>query len=428
MNIWRGMAAMPLLLISALAAAQQVSVAPDRENGTYQVGEKVTWNLTASGAGAETASLKYRIKRGGYTTQSEGTVTFTKGKAIVEGTSNEPGWILLEVDSTDAEGKPARALGGALYSPDKIAPALPAPKDFDSFWESKIAELNQTPGNARITAAPSNRDDVIYEQITLNGHKGTTIYGQLAKPKKEGKFPALLIVQWAGVYGLHKDWVTGRAGEGWLTFNIQAHELPAFEPEAFYNQQSSGPLNGYPGIGAESRETSYFLRMYLSCYRAADYLASRPEWNGEVMVVTGGSQGGMQALVTAAIHPKITGVAASVPAGCDQQAEVSQRAPGWPVWPWIAHNKDKAKVMETAAYFDVVNFTSKIKCPVLVGIGGIDTVCPPPGIYAALSHVKTVKEIVYMPLADHMGSHTAYYARTGVWMSALMKNEAPPVK
>lgn len=426
MNLRRSIAALPLFLLAGIAAAQQVSIAPDKENGTYQIGEKVTWNLSASGAGAATASLKYRVKRGGYTTQSEGTVVFANGKATVEANSNEPGWILLEVDATNAEGKPARALGGALYSPEKIAPAVAAPQDFDSFWASKIAELNQTPASPKVTPEASNRADVDYELVTLKGHKGTAINGQLAKPKKEGKFPALLIVQWAGVYSLQKDWVTGRAGEGWLTFNIQAHELPALESETFFQQQAAGPLNGYPGIGAESRETSYFLRMYLSCYRAADYLASRPEWNGEVMVVTGGSQGGMQALVTAAIHPKITGAVASVPAGCDQQAQISGRAPGWPSWPWIANNKDKTKVMQAAAYFDVVNFAPKIKCPILVGIGGIDTVCPPPGIYAALNQVKTAKEIVYMPLADHMGNHAAYYSRTGAWMSALMKKQTPP--
>lgn len=423
----RGFAALPLLLLTGIAAAQQVAIAPDKENGTYNIGEKVTWNLTASGANSATAKLAYRVKRGGYTTQSEGTVTFQNGKAKIEASSNEAGWILLEVDTTNAEGKPGRALGGALYSPEKIQPAVAAPKDFDSFWASKIAELNQTPFSPLVKADSSNRTDVDYELVTLNGYKNTKIYGQLAKPKKEGKFPALLVVQWAGVYSLQKDWVTGRAGEGWLTFNIQAHELPALESEAFFQQQSAGPLNGYPGIGAESRESSYFLRMYLSCYRAADYLASRPEWNGEVMVVTGGSQGGLQALVTAAIHTKITGAVANVPAGCDQQAQISNRAPGWPSWPWLANNKDKAKVMEAAAYFDVVNFAPKIKCPLLVGVGGIDTVCPPPGIYAALNQVKTIKEIVYMPLADHMGSHNPYYSRTGAWMSALMKKQTPEI-
>ena len=39
----------------------------------------------------------------------------------------------------------------------------------------------------------------------------------------------MFIVQWAGVYALQKDWVTQRAGEGWLVLNINAHDIPIDE-------------------------------------------------------------------------------------------------------------------------------------------------------------------------------------------------------
>ena len=39
--------------------------------------------------------------------------------------------------------------------------------------------------------------------------------------------------------------------------------------------------------------------------RAVEYLSERPDWDGRTIVVTGGSQGGLQALVAAGLdgHP-----------------------------------------------------------------------------------------------------------------------------
>ena len=49
-----------------------------------------------------------------------------------------------------------------------------------------------------------------------DGIGGAHVYGQIAKPKREGKFPALVIFQWASPpYPLQKSWVTDRAAEGW---------------------------------------------------------------------------------------------------------------------------------------------------------------------------------------------------------------------
>ena len=82
------------------------------------------------------------------------------------------------------------------------------------------------------------------------------IHGQLARPKKEGKRPAMLIVQWAGVYSLKKPWAVDRAAEGWLVLNIIAHDLPIDEPDKFYADQTAGALKNYPQINNDDREKS----------------------------------------------------------------------------------------------------------------------------------------------------------------------------
>jgi len=39
---------------------------------------------------------------------------------------------------------------------------------------------------------------------------------------------------------------------------------------------------------------------------AIEYLFERPDWDGRTIVVTGGSQGGLQSLVAAGLNPKAT--------------------------------------------------------------------------------------------------------------------------
>lgn len=57
--------------------------------------------------------------------------------------------------------------------------------------------------------------------------------------------------------------------------------------------------------------------------------------------------------------------------------------------------------METALYFDTVNFASRIKAPVLAGIGFIDTTAPPVGIWTAIDQIPGRTEVISMVESDH---------------------------
>lgn len=400
-----------------------VTVVSDHANCQYKSGETVRWKLISSGP---TAS-KYRILSGGLTEVAKGDVTYTDGAAELTYTFEKPGTVLLEVRTKDADGKDQKALGGAVADPEKITTNGPAPADFDEFWKNQIASLNKIPLNPKIESIDIGKPEISYSKITMDNINGSKIRGQIAKPSKGEKFPALLIVQWAGVYPLERGWITGRANDGWLTLNINAHDLPIDEPASFYKEQSDGPLKNYPAIGNEKRESSYFLRMYLSCYRAAEYLTTRDDWDGKTLVVMGTSQGGLQTFVTAAIHPKITGALALVPAGCDLAGPEVGRAPGWPQWYWAVQGKDAKAVREAGRYYDVANFASRIKCPILVGLGLVDETCPPAGVLAAFNQIKAPKETVIMAKATHQRNQEEYQRRcNSVWLPALRDGHIPP--
>jgi len=142
---------------------------------------------------------------------------------------------------------------------------------------------------------------------------------------------------------------------------------------------------------------------------SASWLA---EGDGKTLVVHGASQGGYQAIVTAALSPAVTALAANVPAGCDHTGAQAGREPGWPNWAgqtWTG--RDGKKMLAAARYYDAMNFAARVKCPALVGVGLVDTVCPAEGVLAMCNRLGGPKEVVIMPLADHSGDHKAYSAR-----------------
>jgi cephalosporin-C deacetylase-like acetyl esterase len=108
------------------------------------------------------------------------------------------------------------------------------------------------------------------------------------------------------------------------------------------------------------------------------------------------------------------------------------RAPGWPQWFDRTQGKDEAMVREASRYYDVVNFAPRIKCPVLVGFGLIDEVCPPEGVMAAANQITAPKEVVVLPLSEHQeidGSQQAYSRRVyGVWLPAMRLGKPIPVE
>ena len=409
-----------LLLGAAIdaAAAPKVQISPNNETGVYEPGQGVTWNIVVTDDGKPVeGKLAYDVRKGGLTSVAAETIELQAGKAQVAAKRDGPGTLLLTVKYKPEGGKELVAYGGAAYAPAKIVASAPPPDDFDDFWNAKIKELDAVPMNVKLEPVDIGDTKVEYFKVTLDNVRGTKIYGQIAKPAGQTKLPASLQVQWAGVYPLQKDWVVGHARNGWLAMNISAHDLPVDEPAEFYTAQAGKELNDYPGQGNDDRETSYFLRMFLSCRRAVDYLTQHPDWDGKALVVHGGSQGGYQAIVTAGLHPAVTALAANVPAGCDHTGKQAGRSPGWPNWAsrtW--QKKDEQKMLAASRYFDALNFATRVKCPALVGIGLVDTTCPVEGVLATCNQMHGPKQLILMPQADHSGDHKAYYAAFGPFL------------
>lgn len=410
--------------------AQSLQLTPAHPDGVFVPGQPIVWNVTVDGDAAALGHPHYVIKLNGGPVIDQGTLDLTIPGAHIETKAPaEPAAVLAELTATGPDQKDLKALGGAVVSPEKIHTIVERPADFDAFWKTKIAELAKIPANPVLVPSDSGNPAVDYFQLTLDNIGGKKIHAQIARPKAGAKFPGVVILQWAGVYGLPKSFVVGRAAQGWLAIDVMAHDLPIDESPEFYKQQSAGPLKSYFNIGDESRDTSYFLAMMLGDVRVAEYLRSRPDWDGKTLVANGGSQGGYQSVVLAGLDPQITAVVCEIPAGCEMTSSAAGRASGWPAWPVkSASDPHDAAIIATSRYFDTVNFAPLVRVPTLVGLGLIDITCPPSGVLSMFNQLNGPKEHVFFPLMGHKGPHPAYEARAKVWLDALLHAQPVPPK
>ena len=338
------LAALPALAApwgGGAAAAQQLSFTPRHADGTYAVGERVAWTVAAApGQAAPPGTFSYTVKRDGGTVVGSGTFDLASGTATIATSLVRPGMVLVEVRPPagdtgfrgPSKSEVGRVLLGAAVAPGRIRPSAPRPADFDAFWAAQVRRLDLVPAEPVLTPGESDRPGVEWFTLRLNGVGGAHVWGQLAKPAGSGPFPALLIYQWASPpYPLQKQWVTDRAAEGWLVLNVEPHDVPADLPQAYYDALPA-IIKNYRTIGQHSRDDSYFLVMYLGDYRAAEYLAGRPDWDGRTLVVSGISMGGQQSFAVAGLDPKVTALVVDVPAGGDALGEAHGRAASYPYW------------------------------------------------------------------------------------------------
>lgn len=275
------------------------------------------------------------------------------------------------------------------------------PADFDEFWAARKRQLAAVPINARLAPVQQATTGVTAFDLQVDS-LGAPVSGYFVKPEgaKPKNLPIILTVHGAGVRSASLGSATSWAKQNFLALDINAHGLPNGQPDKFYSDLAAGDLKDYRTRGRESRDTVYFQGMFLRLVRALDFLTAQPEWDGRTVVVFGASQGGYQAIVAGGLDPRVTFLAASVPAGCDHTGSTVNRINGWPKF--IATGEQPpAGVLAAVRYYDAMNFATRTKAGAVFTVGFIDTTCPPTSIYAAYNNLPGKKSIHNDPDAGH---------------------------
>ena len=303
---------------------------------------------------------------------------------------------------------------------ESFVTSVTCPDDFDEFWAGVLAELANEPLEATVSHDPlrSNEEVNVYH-ATYRSLGGVQIFGWYSLPAVgEGPFPAVLVLPgYKSEPAVRRDW--GRKGVAALAVAVRG-KLP-----------SSAEFNpGYPGLlthGIEDRETYSYRGLISDCSRGVDFLLSRPEIDPERIFACGISQGGGLTLATAALRPEIKAGVSGYPFLCcyPESRQMLRSYPYDELSCYLrAHPDREATMLETLRYFDGVNFASRIKCPMVVGIALEDEVCPPETSYAAYDRLGGERELWLFPDSGHGNAHD-YLGQEAAWLEQRIAATKP---
>lgn len=404
--------------------AIQVLVTPNKADWTYAPGEKINFKATIikNHVPMKKVTASYTIGLEKMTADQKGTIKIDKenveiGKPL---TLDTPGFVRCEV-MVNVDGVNYRGIATAAIAPDKIKPTQKLPADFTEFWASELDKANKIPLDIKYTLLPERctpNTDVYH--ISYRNIDNSLMYGILAKPKKTGKYPAILHVPGAGIRPYNG--MIDQAEQGFVTLQVGIHGISVINDVSLYNDLSTGALRGYPTNNLDNKDSYYFKRVYIGCSRAADLLASLEEVDASNIVMWGGSQGGALSITTTALNKKIKGLVSVYPALCDLTGYMHNRAGGWPHMfrESNASSMITAHKVETSAYYDVVNFARMIDVPGFYTWGYNDETCPPTSYYSAYNLIKAPKELYLVQETGHW-TYPEQQTKMLTWVKEFVK-------
>ncbi len=262
-----------------------------------------------------------------------------------------------------------------LYEPEAYEPNIRRPDDFDAFWEATLNELATIPLDATIERVEHLRDHPTQEvyHVTFLSWNRQRIHAGLMIPKgAAGPLPARLtahpnmtgypVKKKDGVYGSAEHERTGNF-VGFFPF------IRGFEPD-----QPDIPQHPQWWGDMSSRDDYVARSWYCSMVRAIDYLETRPDMvDMDRLAVSGGSQGGTLALVTAGLDKRVDACFSMCPAACQFHEILSSYWSFGPKLGQLPEGQTLDHLKITLSYYDAVNFCPRITIPTYIGFNVGDT-------------------------------------------------------
>lgn len=383
----------------------QVLVTPNKADWTYANNEEISFkvSIVKHQVPIQDADVSYSIGWEKMEPLQSGNLR-VNGSEVQVGKplkGEKPGFIRCEV-KYKYDGQEYRGIATAAISPDKIQPTQTLPNDFMSFWNKEIDALKNIALDPKMTLLPElSTATVDVYHVNFSNINNSRVYGILSKPKKAGKYPAVLQVPGAGIRPYAG--MASVAEKGLVTLQIGIHGIPVTHEAELYNSLSAGALRSYPFFNLDDKDQYYYKRVYLGCIRAVDFLTQLEEVDKNNLTVWGGSQGGALSIITAGLDKRIKHLVALYPALSDVTGYLHNRAGGWP----HMFNKQNAPFMATdakiknSAYYDVVNFARQVKVPGFYTWGYNDETCPPTSYYAAYNLINAPRDLYLVQETGH---------------------------
>lgn len=371
---------------------------------TYLPDEKMVFTVQLLEDGKPVDGKKLTWKRRGDDGKTEegNAVSSATSPLVISTKINQPGFVHIKVSASDDKGVPLKNGdknmenfdGGAGVELDKIK-GWPEPADFDAFWAKQKAKLAAVPIRADMVPVKCEKDDVLVFDVKIDCAGKMPVSGYFFKPKKAApkSLPARVLFDGYGVKGAQKaKWMVD-SGARCMILTVNALGILNGQPAEYYKKLKETTLKDYAFSEVENKdpETAYFNGMFLRLMRALQFIKSQPEWDGKTLIVSGGSQGGLQCLAAAGLDAEVSRCEAEVPWCCDLGGRNYNRLGGWfPKW------------TEALGYYDAANHAKRIKCSTSITSGLGDYSCPPSTQIVLYNNISAPKKLEFSQGRTHM--------------------------
>jgi cephalosporin-C deacetylase len=170
-------------------------------------------------------------------------------------------------------------------------------------------------------------------------------------------------------------------------------------------------LKGHIIRGLDDKpENLLFRQIFLDTAQLAKIVMEMPDVDPKRIGATGGSQGGGLTLACAALEPRIKRVAPVFPFLCDYKRvwEIDLAKDAYDELRdyfrrFDPHHKREDQIFTKLGYVDVQYLAPRIRGEVMMGVGLMDTICPPSTQFAAYNKIKAKKALAIYPDFGHEG-------------------------
>ncbi|MCX6358776.1 MAG: alpha/beta fold hydrolase [Armatimonadetes bacterium] len=286
----------------------------------------------------------------------------------------------------------------------------PRPDDFDAYWDAALAEMRAT--DPCVTLAPSAFSAPCADcfDMTFTGVRGARIHAKLLHPKGCAE-PHPAVVMFHGYSGDSGDWSDKLAyvARGYTVAALDCRGQGGLSEDV--GGVPGNTLNGHIIRGLDGKpDDLLFRQIFLDCAELTGLVMEMPQVDGARVGVTGGSQGGGLTLACAALEPRIKLAAPVFPFLCDYQRvwEIDLAVAAYQELKdyfrrFDPRHEREAAIFTRLGYIDNQHLASRIRAEVLLGIGLMDTVCPPSSQFAAYNKITSRKSLVIYPDFGHEG-------------------------
>lgn len=284
----------------------------------------------------------------------------------------------------------------------------PRPDDFDAFWDDSLAEMRSLDPEVEIVPADFQTPYANCAHLYFTGTGGARVHAKLLQPRRASE-PHPAVVMFHGYSGSAGDWMD-KLGYVAMGYTVAALDCRG---QAGRSQDVGGvpgwTLRGHiiRGIDGTPHQMMY-RHIFLDTALLASIVMEMPDVDEKRVGATGGSQGGALTLACAALEPRIRKLAPVFPFLCDYKRvwKMDQAKDAYAELQEYFRKFDPLHEREDAifrqlGYIDIQYLCPRIRGEVFMGMGLMDTVCPPSTQFAAYNKISTEKSLAIYPDFGH---------------------------